>query len=69
MLFEFVSNVAVTPVPMAILRLADKLTAAAACSVALPENVRLVAGAEGTAPRAASALMLSVPELMIVPPP
>ena len=68
MLLEFVSNVAVAPGTIAMLRFADRFTVPAARNVPLPLNVRLTDGLAGTAPKAASALTLNTLESIVVPP-
>ena len=67
--FPFVSIVAVTPLLMAIFRVAPVVWVLAPnCNVPFPVKVRFVAAAPGTAPKAASALMFKVPPLITVPP-
>ena len=62
------SKPAVSPAPIVILRLADKMNEPSACSVLLPAKVTLVEGDEGTAPKAASLPIARIPWLSVVPP-
>ncbi len=62
------SNVAVLLAPMAILRFAARANEPPACKVLSAAKVMLVEGEPGTAPKAASLPIESMPWLSVVPP-